>query len=136
MQQARIITPGVGELAGKVASPDSGWFAGMPLWARLVSAIGAMLALTWTITVVLTYVERRDAAIADAQVFAESTNQMINATLTGMMITGVSKERAVFLDQVRESNNIKNLRVLRYGSVISELIQIQYTTPVLPCGYP
>jgi methyl-accepting chemotaxis protein len=90
------------------------------VWARLVAAIGAMLVVSWTITIALTYAERRDATIEQARDFAESTNQMINATLTGMMITGVSKDRAVFLDQVRESNNIKNLRVVRTGSVITQ----------------
>ncbi|MBI5910500.1 MAG: methyl-accepting chemotaxis protein [Betaproteobacteria bacterium] len=79
-----------------------------------------MLAVTWTVMIVLTYSERREATIGQARDFAESTNQMINATLTGMMITGVSKQRAVFLDQVRESNNIKNLRVVRSGSVIAQ----------------
>ncbi|MBE0619750.1 MAG: methyl-accepting chemotaxis protein [Burkholderiales bacterium] len=79
-----------------------------------------MLAVTWTVMIVLSYAERRDATIAQARDFAESTNQMVNASLTGMMITGVVKDRAVFLEQVRESNNIKNLKAFRYGSVIAQ----------------
>ena len=104
---------------GAVAAGRGG-FSRLPLWARLVCATGAMLAITWTVLIALTYAERREATIAQARDFAESTNQMVNATLTGMMITGVSKERAVFLDQVRESNNIKNLKVFRCGSVITQ----------------
>ncbi|MBE0621279.1 MAG: methyl-accepting chemotaxis protein [Burkholderiales bacterium] len=103
------------------AGPPSRWsFSSLPVWARLVAAIGVMLAVSWAITIVLSYAERRESTIEQARDFAESTNQMINATLTGMMITGVSKERAVFLDQVRESNNIKNLKVFRYGSTITQ----------------
>ena len=93
---------------------------GLPVWARLAIGIAAMLAVSWTAMIVLTYVERRDATIEQAHDFAESTNQMINATLTGMMITGVSKDRAVFLDQVRESNNIKKLRVVRTGTTVTQ----------------
>jgi len=95
-------------------------FNDLPLWARLVVGISAMLALTWTVMIVLSYAERREATIGQARDFAASTNQMIMATLTGMMLTGVSKDRAVFLDQVRESNNIKNLKVFRYGSVVTQ----------------
>ena len=120
MSQVTEIAAG-GSLPARDAAGAGGWsFASLPVWARLVVAIGAMLGVAWTMMIVLSYAERRDATIEQARDFAESTNQMINATLTGMMITGVSKERAVFLDQVRESNNIKNLRVLRYGSVISD----------------
>ncbi len=92
----------------------------LPVWARLVGAISVMLAVTWTLMIVLSYAERRDATIGQARDFAESTNQMISATLTGMMITGVVKQRAVFLEQVRESNNIKNLKAFRFGSVITQ----------------
>jgi len=118
-QVAGIAADGL-QPAMSAAAAGRGSTSHFPVWARLVIAIGAMLAVTWTLTIVLTYAERREATIGQARDFAESTNQMINATLTGMMITGVSKERAVFLDQVRESNNIKNLRVLRYGSVITQ----------------
>ena len=120
MGEAAEIGAGTLQPAMRAAASGNGSFGNLPVWVRLVAAIGALLAVTWTITIVLTYAERRDATIEQARDFAESTNQMINATLTGMMITGVSKDRAVFLDQVRESNNIKNLRVVRTGSVITQ----------------
>ena len=120
MGQAAEIGAGALQPAIRAAASGGGSFGNLPVWARLVGAIGALLAVTWTITIVLTYAERRDATIAQARDFAESTNQMVIATLTGMMITGVSKQRAVFLDQVRESNDIKNLRVVRTGSVVTQ----------------
>jgi methyl-accepting chemotaxis protein len=92
----------------------------MPVWLRLVIAICVMLVVAWSCMIYLAYVQQRDAAINQARDFAESVNQMTNATLTGMMITGVSKERKVFLEQIRNSNNISDLKVYRYGSVISQ----------------
>ena len=96
-------------------------FSDLPVWARLVAAISAMLAVTWSLMIVpdLCGAARRHHRGRRGD-FAESMNQMTVATLTGMMITGVSKERAVFLDQVRESNNIKDLKVLRFGIVITQ----------------
>jgi methyl-accepting chemotaxis protein len=120
MSQVAEIGAGALQAAKGAVPAGRGSFSNLPVWARLVVAISVMLAVTWTVMIVLTYAERRNATIEQARDFAESTNQMINATLTGMMITGVSKERAVFLDQVRESNNIKNLRVLRTGSVLTQ----------------
>ena len=103
------------------AAAGGGWrLDNLPVWARLVAAISVLLALSWATTIVLTYAERRDSTVAQARDFAESINQMVNATLTGMMITGVSKQRAVFLDQVRETNDIKELKVFRYGTTITQ----------------
>ena len=92
----------------------------LPVWARLVIGICVMLVVTWALMIYLTYAQRRDSSIAESREFAESVNQMVMATLTGMMITGVSKDRAVFLDQIRNSNNISGLQVFRYGSTISQ----------------
>jgi len=120
MSQITEIGAGAPPPAMTPAGAGRARFGDLPVWARLVAAIGALLAVTWTLTIVLTYAERRESTIEQARDSAESTNQMVNATLTGMMITGVSKERAVFLDQVRETNNIKNLKVFRYGSTIAQ----------------
>ena len=89
----------------------------LPVWVRLVAAISLVLIAAWTVMVYLGYVQRRDSAVLQARDFAESVNQMTNATLTGMMIWGVSKDRAVYLDQVRNSNDIKDLRVFRSGAL-------------------
>ena len=95
-------------------------FSGLPVWVRLVVAISVMLIVTWSLMIYLTYAQQRDAAIAQSRSFAESVNQMTVATITAMMIAGVSKERAVFLDQVRNSNDVSDIKVLRFGSVVTQ----------------
>ena len=83
-------------------------------------AIGVLLLLTWSLMIYLTYAHQRDAAIAQSQNFAESVHQMTTATITAMMITGVSKDRGVFLDQIKNSDQIKDIKVLRFGTVIKD----------------
>jgi methyl-accepting chemotaxis protein len=92
----------------------------LPVWMRLAAAISVTLLVTWSVMIYLTYAQRRDGAITQARDFAESVNQMTVATITGMMITNVSGQRAVFLDQIRNSNNIKDLQVFRFGSTITQ----------------
>ena len=95
-------------------------FSDLPVWVRLVGAISLMLFVTWSLMIYLTYAQQRDAAIDQSRSFAESVNQMTVATITAMMITGVSKERAAFLDQVRNSNDVRDIKVLRFGSVVAQ----------------
>ena len=97
-----------------------GRYSDLPLWVRLAAAISVALLIAWSLMIYLTYAQRRDGAIAQARDFAQSVNQMTVAMITGMMITGVSKERAVFLEQVRNSNNISDLEVFRSGSTVSQ----------------
>jgi methyl-accepting chemotaxis protein len=85
-----------------------------------VIGIGALLVATWSLMITLAYVQQREAAIAQARDFAESANQMTVATITAMMITKVSKDRGLYLDQIRNTRDIKEIKVLRYGSVIAE----------------
>ncbi len=116
----------------------------LPVWVRLVAAISLVLIAAWAVMVYLGYVQRRDSAVLQARDFAESVNQMTNATLTGMMIWGVSKDRAVYLDQVRNSNDIKDLRVFRssaldaqYGSdKVSKDVPSAEEKAVLQSGRP
>jgi methyl-accepting chemotaxis protein len=91
----------------------TGWFRDMPLWLRLAGTIGGMLIVAWSVSIYLAYADRHESTISEAKGFAESVNQLTAATLTGMMITGVVKERAVFLDQIRRANNISDLKVFR-----------------------
>ncbi len=90
------------------------------VWVRVVAAICAILFAGWALMIVLMYMERRDSAIEQARGVAASANQMIVAGLTGMMITGVSKEQRVFLDQVRNSDEIKSVKVFRSGSTVEQ----------------
>ena len=114
---AGAATPRIENLA--IAGPRTG-FAGLPLWARLQVSISLILIVVWSLMIFLTYQNRSEGAITEAQGFAESVNQMTVSTITAMMITGVSKERGVFLDQVRNSNNVNDIRVFRYGTLIEE----------------
>jgi len=99
--------------------PDRRRLGDLPLWVRLVAAIASMICLITSLFIYLAYADRRAATVAQARDFAESVNQMTNAALTGMMITGVS-DRAVYLDQVRHSNDINELQVFRSRSVVAQ----------------
>jgi methyl-accepting chemotaxis protein len=105
---------------GKDAAAKSSRFADQPVWVRLVATISLMLLITWSLMTYVQYTQRSAAMSEQARSFAESTNQMLNATLTGMMVTGVSKDRAVYIDQVRNTSEVKDVRVLRYGTVLTQ----------------
>lgn len=90
----------------------------MPLWLRLISGVVVLSVAAALVSIVWIGVEQRKIALAQAQRFAESVHQMTLAGLTGMMITGTIGSRAVFLDQIRSSNDIRRLEVLR-GEAVS-----------------
>ena len=90
------------------------------IWIRLVVTIWAAIAIAWGGMLAWTAREQRAGAIAQARDFALSVHQMTLAGLTGMMITGTGAQRAVFLDQIRESNNIRALRVVRGEAVVRQ----------------
>ena len=100
-----------------IAGPRTG-FAALPLWARLLVSIAVMLFIAWSVMIVLTYTGRRDDTIEQAKNFAESVNQMTVASITAMMIAGVSKDQGLFAEQVKNSNEINELHVFRYGSLV------------------
>ncbi|MBI2311288.1 MAG: EAL domain-containing protein [Betaproteobacteria bacterium] len=89
----------------------------LKIWVRLVVAIWLMIAVAWTGMLGWAFRVQRDTAIDQARDFAESVHQMTLAGLTGMMITGTAGQRAVFLDQIKQSNNIRTLRVVRGEAV-------------------
>jgi methyl-accepting chemotaxis protein len=109
-----------GTARSPVITARRGPLGNLPLWMKLVVGIGVLLVATWSLMIYLTYAQQREAAITQARDFAVSANQMTVATLTGMMITGVSKERSVFLDQIRNTKEINDIRVFRYGSVLTQ----------------
>ncbi|MGD9788422.1 MAG: methyl-accepting chemotaxis protein [Sulfuricellaceae bacterium] len=92
----------------------------LKIWVRLVAAIWLMLALAWTVMISWAYVEQKEMATAQAVDFANSLHQMTMAGLTGMMITGTVAQRAVYLDQIRSSSNISELRVIRGSAVVGQ----------------
>ena len=105
--------------ARSVRTDERRGFSSLPVWARLVVAISVMLLATWSLMLYLTHSERRDGAIHEAMAFAESVNQMTAAALTGMMISGVMKDRETYLKLVRNSNSISDLQVFR-GSAVNQ----------------
>lgn len=64
--------------------------------------------------------EQLRAAESQARDFAASVHQMTLAGLTAMMITGNARDRAIFLDQIEQSNHIRSLRVLRSEAVTKQ----------------
>ena len=88
-------------------------FDNLKIWIRLVAVI-----LVGTISaggglVYWAALQQKKIAVDQAMDFAQSVHQMTMAGLTGMMITGSIAQRSVFLDQIRDSNHIESLKVLR-----------------------
>jgi methyl-accepting chemotaxis protein len=90
------------------------------IWVRLVAVIWLMLALALTGMILWASGAQRETAIEEAKGFAQATHQMTLASLTGMMITGTIAQRSVYLDQVKQSDNITSLKVLRSEAVAKQ----------------
>ncbi len=88
--------------------------------------------------------ERSQAAVEEAKSFAMSVHQMTMAGLTGMMITGTVDQREVFLDQIRESDHVASVRVIRSPAVmrqfgigfVGEMAADEMERSVLASGQP
>ncbi|MCE5180725.1 MAG: methyl-accepting chemotaxis protein [Betaproteobacteria bacterium] len=91
----------------------------LKIWVRLVVGISFMLVIAWSSMIWWATVQQRDTAIEQARDFSMSVHRMTMASLTGMMITGTVAQRAVYLDQIRQSEDIKELRVIR-GEAVSK----------------
>jgi diguanylate cyclase (GGDEF)-like protein/PAS domain S-box-containing protein len=79
-----------------------------------VAAIAGGAMLAWAVQA------QREAAIAQARDFAQSVNQVTLVGLTAMMITGMSAQRNVFLDQIEHANSVDSLHVVRGDAVIAQ----------------
>ncbi|HTY99237.1 MAG TPA: methyl-accepting chemotaxis protein [Rhodocyclaceae bacterium] len=90
------------------------------IWVRLVVGIAIILIVADTGLVAWTTMKQRDTAIAQATDFSQSVHRMTLAGLTGMMITGTVGQRAIFLDQVRQTTEVRSLRVIRGEAVIKQ----------------
>ncbi|RIX49677.1 MAG: methyl-accepting chemotaxis protein [Rhodocyclales bacterium GT-UBC] len=91
------------------------------IWLRLVACIGAMLCLAWGSMIVWTVHQQRNLAVHQAHDLAMSVNQMTMANLLFMKVTKTIKKRHIYYDQVRQSEAIKDLRILRGPTVIHEM---------------
>ncbi|MGE5467619.1 MAG: methyl-accepting chemotaxis protein, partial [Ignavibacteria bacterium] len=90
------------------------------IWVRLVIGVSVILFVADLGLIAWTTVKQRDTAIAQAMDFSQSVHRMTLAGLTGMMLTGTVAQRAVFLDQVRQSEEIRALKVIRGEAVIGQ----------------
>ena len=91
------------------------------IWIRLVVTIAAMLSLAWGSIIYWSAYQQRNMALNQARNLAMSVNQMTMANLLFMKVTKTIKKRSIYYDQVRQSEAIKDLRVLRGNQVIHEM---------------
>ncbi len=96
------------------------WFKSRKIWVRLVATIWAMLFLLLGIMTIWAYVAQRDNAEVQARDFAGSVHQMTLASPTSMMMTGSIGDRALYLDQIRNSGSIQALEVFRGEQVAKQ----------------
>ncbi len=85
----------------------------LKIWVRLVAGISIMLVLAWVGIIWWVNVQQQEMGIKQAHDFAASVNQMTIAAMTGMMITGNIADRAVYLDQIKKTENVTDLRMVR-----------------------
>jgi methyl-accepting chemotaxis protein len=83
------------------------------IWVRLVVGISIILVMAWSGMIWWATAQQRATAIGQAREFSQSVHRMTMASLTGMMLTGTVAQRALYLDQIRQSEDIKELRVIR-----------------------
>lgn len=91
------------------------------IWIRLVVSIAAMLSLAWGSIIYWSTYQQQSMALHQARDLAMSVNQMTMANLLFMKVTKTIKKRHIYYDQVRQSEAIKDLRVLRGDLVIHEM---------------
>lgn len=91
-----------------------------PVWLRLILSIGALLIAVGTTLVVWVSAEQKRMALDQSHEFAESVNQMTMAALVFMKTTKTVKRRAIYLDQVKRSSGIADLRIVRADPVINQ----------------
>ena len=95
-------------------------FQNSRIWVRLVAVIAALLVFAWGVMIVWTVIEQRRVAITQAKDMALSVHQMTMANLLFMKVTKTIKDRNLYYEQVRETELIKDLRVLRGALVVTE----------------
>lgn len=90
------------------------------IWVRLVVSILFAVLLCGIGLIHWSTLEQKKIATDQAKDFANSLHQMTLAGLTGMMFTGTISSRAVFLDQIKETNHVESLQVFRGDGVVKQ----------------
>jgi len=87
--------------------------ANLKIWVQLLITIGLALLVVWTAVIIWQNHAYRQTAIDQARGFSLSMHDATMAGLTGMMVTGTIQQREVFLDQIKQLNVIRDVRVIR-----------------------
>lgn len=101
----------------------TGKIKNLKIWIRLVGVIWLMLVLAWSGMIFWASHAQKETAIEEAKEFSLAIHQMTMSSLTAMMLTGTISQRAVFLDQIKQSDNITSLKVLRSDAVVKQFGQ-------------
>jgi methyl-accepting chemotaxis protein len=91
----------------------------LPIWVRLTASISVTLLLALGGMTAWQNHQNREAALGQARHFAASLHEITLAGLTGMMLTGTVDKREVFLDQIKQLDAVRDLRVARALAVIN-----------------
>ena len=87
------------------------------IWVRLMLAIAVLMIVAGTILVTWNANQQKQLALAQSHDFASSVNQMTMAALVFMKTTKTMKKRHVYLDQVKQSSGVSDLRIVRSEAV-------------------
>src|SRR3989338_11005468 len=90
----------------------------LKIWVRLVAGISMALLLAGPTMIAWSIYEQRSIAIEQAKAFARSVHEMTFATLLFMKKTKTIKNRAIYLEKVRQTSSIRELKVLRSEAVV------------------
>ena len=104
-------------------TPQSGFLTRLndiKIWIRLAAAIIAAAIAMWAGFLSWANHEQEKLAVEQAKDFATSVHQMTMAGLTGMMLTGTIGARVIFLDQIKHSNHVAELKVFRSSAVVRQ----------------
>ena len=84
---------------------------------RYAATMLALLSLLAAVIILWATEAQKQAAIEQAERFSDSVHQMTLSSLTAMMLTGTIGQRGLFLEQIKHTNDIRRLRVLRSDAV-------------------
>jgi len=90
------------------------------IWVRLMLVIGLLLLTAGVGLVAWVSAEQRALAIEQSRAFAETTNQQTMAALVFMKSVKKMKKRSIYLDQIKQSSGVSDLKVVRFEPVVSQ----------------
>ncbi|GAB3538351.1 hypothetical protein GCM10027343_03850 [Noviherbaspirillum agri] len=90
----------------------------LKIWIQLIVTIGVALLVVWTGVIIWQDYAYRKTAVDQASSFSLSMHDATMAGLTGMMVTGTIQQRDIYLDQIKQLNVIRDVRVIRGENVI------------------